>query len=364
MHGLQNHAGLQLLNLRRVRMKWVPWAALLLVAAVLAGLPIRIPYSIEAQGKIVPQREWTLVRQQEGTLVATLRNNLRGAVERYTVMGFDRGDRVTFQKNPLVVEGAAIDPGDTLGIYRSEELQRQWIQLKGDLADELARTAVDESGRKEPIVWAARIELERSRSQRVWQEREVDRLRKLWQRQLISDAELDQARNTLDQQRLQEEWAEAQVQVVRSGSKEQELEWRRSRILAMQEELGILGARLEKAVIRGPIGGLVSTLASGDTIAVVYDTTSFISLMPVRWQERGHVARRQPVEIPLAGKVLPATIVHIGQTAHSVGGQQYFSTKALIEGGRGLLVPGLVVRCAIVAAPVSPWQFLLRLLRS
>jgi hypothetical protein len=345
-------------------MKWVPWAALLLVLALLFGLPIRIPYSIEAQGKIVPQREWALVRQQEGTLVATLRNNLRGAVERYTVMGFDRGDQVTFQKNPLVVEGAAIDLGDTLGVYHSQELQRQWIQLKGDLADELARTAVDESGRKEPIVWAARIELERSRSQRIWQEREVDRLRKLWQRQLISDAELDQARNTLDQQRLQEEWAEAQVRVVRSGSKEQELEWRRSRILAMQEELGILGARLEKAVIRAPIGGLVSTLASGDTIAVVYDTTSFISLMPVRWQERGNVARRQQVEIPLAGKVLPATIVHLGQTAHSVGGQQYFSTKALIEGGRDLLVPGLVVRCAIVAAPLSPWEYLLRLLRS
>ncbi len=211
---------------------------------------------------------------------------------------------------------------------------------------------------------AARLELDYRRTQRTWQEKEVERLKGLWRQQMISNAELEEAKNILALQQIQESRGRAQVQAVESGSKEEELDWRRSRILVLQEELNILGERLEKSVIHTPIGGRVATLAAGDTIAVVHDTTAYIALVPIRWRERVRVVPQQRVEVPIEGanRTVSGRIIQLGKTVHTVGSQQFFATKVIIEEGGEVLAPGLVVRCSIIEKPVSPWELVRRLL--
>jgi hypothetical protein len=340
-----------------------------LVLAVLAtplALPIEVPYTIEGPGKIVPRREWMLVRGEEGQLVSALRDHLKGSVEQFAVAGFERGDQGTFEQHPRIRAGASVAPGDTIGRFYSEELRRRWVELKGELAGELAAIAVYETGQKEPAVQAARLELAYNRAQRDWRERQVERLRDLWLRQAIADVEFEEAEQALTLQQLQVEIAQARLWAMETGAKSEELDWRKARSAALREELEVLEERLENSVLLAPIGGKVFAPGASDTLVVICDIAAYVVLLPIRWKERVHIALDQPVEMRIEGaeQSFSGAIVQLGETAFSVAGQQFFLVKAFIQDSSGLLAPELVVRGAIVAAAVSPWEFIRRLLQA
>ena len=87
--------------------------AVLVVVAALFLLPIELPYSIEVPGKLLPLREWVLIRGQDGRLISTLYDHLLGTIEGYEAMHVDRGDHVTFKLHPAMEDGKSVAAGDT-----------------------------------------------------------------------------------------------------------------------------------------------------------------------------------------------------------------------------------------------------------
>lgn len=321
------------------------------------------PWTIQAPGKLAPLKEWTLVRDADGQFVSTLRNNLTGRLEHFEVIGFERGDHLSFAQCLVAGQGSAVEAGDTLGAVYSAALERQRVQLEGALASALAELEVYATGKKEPAIQEARLELARRRAQQTWRRQELARLETLWQRELVPQAEIDQARTALEIDDLQLQQATARLTAASTGAKDQELAWSSARVQALRGERGALQERLKGNLICAPLGGRLMAAVSGDTVLAVYDTTVYLAILPIPWSERANLDPQGIIEITAEGVegVLAGKIVEIEPQVHTVGGRSFVAAKALIEGGAPQLGPGLVVHCEAATRPAAVWDYLRRL---
>ncbi len=334
----------------------------LLAAVLLLVLPAEMASAIRVPGKIVPRFEWSLVHGERGPLLAVQRDHLRDAVESFESVDFDRGDKVSFRLQPELRAGVSI--GDTIGAYHSAELQRQVVQLRGQLESEIAALAVYEVGEKAADIEEAQLVLDYRQTQLDWHEREMTRLRSLREQGLVPAADFEAAENELALRRVKVGIARASLQSMATGAKAQEVDWRQVRVRALRAELDLLQQRLDESFILSPLAGHFSAGAAADTLAVVRDTTSYIALMPVRWRDRMYVAVGGEVEFEVEGtdRRLRGHIAQIGEQIQLVNGEQFLPVKAHIEPGSAALVAGLIVRCSIGTAPVGRWEYIRRIL--
>ena len=335
---------------------------LLVIGIALLLLPIKVPYSIDVLGKIMPLKEWVLVRGPDGYLISTLYDHMQGSIESYAVRHVERGDHVTFKLHPAMVAGASVAAGDTVGLIYSNEVERQWAELRGELATEMASLRLNRTGQKESVIREAQLCLIHAKEQAEQQRKEVARLQPLFDKKLISEADFEIAETTLRLYEIQMDIAEAQLQTVQTGVREEQMDWVRSRIGALQEEIEILEKRLSASTLTAPIAGRVVRFFLGDTLAVVQDTTSYVVVLPMKWKDRNHIALKQQVELKIDGVFdgLTGTIEQVGNTAQVLNGEQVFGVKAIIEDEKMNLASGLIARCSISCAPVRPYEYLRR----
>ena len=318
-------------------------------------------------GKVVPRQEWVLVRGPDGQLISTLSDHLRGRAESYAVTGLERGDQVHFQLHTSLSAGDAIAAGDTIGQSFSNELERQLTELRGALAAESASLSLAQTGQKESVVREVQLRLKQARVKAAQQHREVTRLQALYDRGLVAVADLEIAVATLELDEIQIDIAAAQLRTVSTGAREQELEWISSRIAALQREIEVLARKQRVAVMCAPLAGRFVGALSGDTLAVIQDTTTYVVLLPVRWEDRRRVSPDQRVEVrsvdslePLSGKIRALDrIAHV-----ALDGRQFLSARALVEKVGPDLVPGLLVHCSIPCPRVGIIEYLRRFLTS
>jgi len=198
--------------------------------------------------------------------------------------------------------------------------------------------------------------------QETYQEKQVERVNALLQREVATPIELETAENALALSGIRIDIAAAQLKIASTGAREQEQDWRRARIEALRDELKLFAARLEDAVITAPLNGRIAAVASGDTLAAIQDTASYVILLPARWSDRGYLAPGQQIEIQVDGRqeTITGAIKELGHTAFAFNGKQFFKVKAIITDDCGQLAPGLVVRCSISTDPLEPWEFVQR----
>lgn len=72
----------------------IPIILLILIASFTF---LKIPYSVESNGIIVPATEWRLEKTADGIIINILKDNLNNTVPKFTVTEFQRGDHVTFK---------------------------------------------------------------------------------------------------------------------------------------------------------------------------------------------------------------------------------------------------------------------------
>ena len=337
-----------------------------ILLAVLVGLfaPIEVPYAIECSGKIVPLREWRVVREQDGQIRSILYDNMAGRVQSYAVLDMERGDHIKIDMYPSAALGAVVQTGAEVGRVHSRQLTRQLVHLQGELASAEAEIKLLSGSKREAVVDEARTRLLQVQTRVGQQRRIVTRLQTLFAINVASKEDLELAQDALALDSIQVEIASAQLRAAQMGARSEEIEVGRTRLAALQGEIEALEERLRDNVLVAPLSGLVTNFFSGDTLLVVQDTTGYAAALPVRWQERDYVAVGQPVELMVKGRAAPlsATVRHIGRTAFLLNGAQFFGATAQVAAEGVGLAAGLVVRCSIPCGSVKLSEYVRRVL--
>ncbi|MCB9087188.1 MAG: hypothetical protein H6628_02525 [Calditrichae bacterium] len=339
--------------------------ALAVAVTVLYFLPIQYPYKIDGLAKIVPVREWHLIKGPDGRLMASLHNYERGMTEAYAVSQFERGDAVNFAIRPALQAGQQISAGDTIGRIYSNEIERQLAKLNGELEVATAALAVSTEGEKASVVQEAEQRLAFARRERTEQQKIADRLESLYQQGLASRELFEIEAGRLKLMEINIAIAEAQLQSAHSGAKREEIRLARSQIEALRREIQALERRSDQYVFTSPIDGKIARLFSYDTLLTIYDTTAYIAFMPVEWQNYQYLAPLQAVNLQLAGAAdrQSGRLLAFDRSAHRLNGRQVVIAAVLID-NRQRPLAGMLQKCAIWGEPVTIWEYSKRFINS
>ena len=172
-------------------------AAGLLVFILAAGDNITFPERISTTGKILPAREWLLVKDSDGNLQSSLINYLTGAAEAYSVSQFERGDNVRFHLTRRVNGNGLIAAGDTIGYLSSNTTELRLAQLRGEIETARASLQLALAAQKESVIEEARQRVRYAEVELVRRQQLVDRIAPQRANGFISDEEYEIAAGEL-----------------------------------------------------------------------------------------------------------------------------------------------------------------------
>ncbi|MBE0643360.1 MAG: hypothetical protein IH600_04715 [Bacteroidetes bacterium] len=337
--------------------------ALAVLALVLALLPIRIPMSATVFGRLLPAREWVLLRTDNGQLTSLVRSNGTGVVEQYSVTQPERGDAMHFVLSPAVLTAASVQEGDTIGWVTSPELAQQLAALEGALDVAHAAEASARSGDKPAVVQQSHGALAQARAAFDEQQHLHARQAEPHQKKILSDEEFELSRDRLEVLRAGVAVAEAQLAAATSGRKPEDVRQMEAQAAALEDEIAAVRLRMNRFTHIAPLSGVLLHPQAADTLMAVQDQSALVLMLPVDIGDCTGLREgdRIAFDIPLTGLSGTAILLRIDRAVQYVKGRPVCVVSAEIRDGAEDLRPGLIARCRVETPPLSVSGYLLHL---
>jgi hypothetical protein len=270
-------------------------AAVFVAAVVVLILPIEIPNTVDTYGKVLPAKEWVLLRGDNGMIVSVLRDNASGVVRQYNVMQLERGEALSFSTADFTAS-SAVRKGDTVAWTTSTDLEVTLATLRGALAVAEAALEAAKTGQKTSLVEEAERNLAYSRKAVEEQEALHRRQAELHAKHMVSDEAYELSKDRLELLRINVTIAEAQLAAVATGARPAEIRQRVEEITAIRGELNAVVKRSTFSSHIAPISGKLTFSRAADTLLIVEDTTARLLFMPVPLRDLAFLSKGAAVQ--------------------------------------------------------------------
>lgn len=339
---------------------------ILIVICAFFLLPLKIPYTINAPGKILPAKEWLVIKGSDGRLMTILKDNLRGVSNNYSVSQFERGDAVQFSLCANIASGKSVSVYDTVAMLYSNEIEQQFIQLKGELEVAKASLVMNLAGEKSSVIKEEKAQLEYDRRKAEEQKKIFNRIDSLFRKDLVSQEEYDISKSKSDLYDINVSIAEAHLQSITTGVKQEEISYLNSKITSLQSQLNVLQKRFKNYILISQVNGIVNQTFSSDTLLIISDTTNYVVLSPINWEERNYLTINQEVLIksPESSLMQGATIIRRDNLIHPLNGRQFFLITSKVNSKTPGILPGLMVQCSVQCQPINLVEYIKRIFKS
>lgn len=240
---------------------------------------------------------WTLRGDEDGPLEAS------GTVEATEAdLGFPLAGDL---ERIAVDEGDPVAAGDTLALLDADALESRRAGASAAVDAALARLAELENGFRPQEVVQARASAEAAGKRLEEARFEAERSRALYAGEAISRRELDRAETALASAEADADRARAQLDLVREGTRFEQIEAQRAQVKQAEAGLAQAEAALDDAVLLAPFGGVVTIrhrdpgemIPAGAPVVTIMDVDDRWVLIYVREDAIGRVAIGQPASI-------------------------------------------------------------------
>ena len=133
----------------------------------------------------MPAREWTLIRDDDGSLLSIIHNHRDGQISNYRSIKVKRGDVLQFRLNPGVNNRLSVSRGDTIAYLSSSEMHDRLLRLEDNLNEARAQLVMTQTGVKEELIEKANAQYEAASKRAEYENGMAKRDETLYQRQLI-----------------------------------------------------------------------------------------------------------------------------------------------------------------------------------
>lgn len=158
-----------------------------------------------------------------------------------------------------VREDSLVRKGDQQALIDNREHRKNLEVMKAELEKETAELKLLEKGPKPEEVAKAREQAESARLQSEYSVKEEKRLKALFKEGVIPEEEYEAAENRARVDSSNYEVAKANLELVRSGARPEELEAQRAVIRDLEEKVGFYSRNLELTRLAAPIDGRIVT---------------------------------------------------------------------------------------------------------
>jgi len=331
---------------------------------VLHFVPITIPYTIKVPGKIIHTKEWILQRGDDGSVISTLYDHRTGLIRDYSAVQIDRGDAVRFQLSPTIFAKNIINPGDTVGVFKSNALLLRLSGLSRELALAKASLQVNIAGEKQEVIIEAKEKLALAQVNLLNQNRIYSRQDSLYQSKLISREDFEITKNIKSAYEIEQSIAAAHLKVVQSGAKPEQIQYIESEIEAIETELQVLKERFKDFTLISPISGKIYPNISSDTLLTIGEPTGIV-LMPVKinYFDDLDLTQRVTFELPNNDYAF-GEIVRKEAVSRIINHEQVFLVYAELNNSDSRLPFGFIIPCSITLSSLKPLPYLFQMIKS
>ena len=346
------------LSSRKALLLWI----IPIAVVVFLLLPIKLNHRVYAKGKILPTKQWVLYKGTDGRLTSQLMNYKTGISESYDVNLFDRGDAMQFSFNPELHSGSRIKIYDTIAVVYSNEIERQIENLKGQIISAKASLSLNLTGEKQSVIEQENKTLEYAIKQAEEQKKILDRIKVMYDKDLVSKEEYEIAKGSYDLNIINIGISKARLQIAETGAKQEQIGFIKSQIFSLENELVVLQKRFNGFTISSPVSGLVSRKINSDTLMMIEDVSEFILICPIKVAEKKFISDSASIEIYALGKKqnVDVKIIELDNTVNILNGIQVITVTSGIKGKSSDLISNLMVDCYILTGKLSPVEYLMR----
>ncbi len=345
---------------------------LLLVAIALLLAYLEIPYNVRSKGIVKPALEWSVQKGSDGGLVTMLENHQSGNIHTYQVHEFERGDVVQFLFNEALMHTDEVLQGDTIARVFSNDLQMRLVEKQGALGYEKALLQARLTGEKPEAVQMALEQVALARQELQTQQKQTERVKKLYEEDVVSEQEYELAVNDLRIKEYALEIAESNYEAITAGEKEEEIGTIRARIAALENERDQLKSHRREMNILSPVDGQIVRQRNpeetgNEEVIRVADLSSLVVFVPVDPFEEQYIRTGQQVSIKssYSRKQYTGEVVQIDNSVQLINNQPKIFVSVLVdnEHSERVLFPNMVVDARITSDPVTLGQYLIRMSR-
>ncbi|MBU0984717.1 MAG: hypothetical protein KKA42_12645 [candidate division Zixibacteria bacterium] len=331
----------------------------ILICAAVCLLPVKIPCEVSAVGRLMPCRKWVLARADNGALMSTLIDYRSGRVKDQAVFRFSGDGISTFCARQRQDRCRSLCAGDTIGYIRSSALEESLASLDRELVDARAALLADSSGDKREAIREHEQELAYARAEASLERQILVRLKELYERDLISALEYEQAEGNVNLLDQAVEIARARLDNARSGRKPTLLDLDRARVDALCREVATVRQRASAFTLVCPISGCLTQPGSPDTLITVEDTTGTVSVVLIKASDRHRIPLHTSVKVRsgIDGSAGSGTIRQVGNNTHLVNGEAVVTAVVDMAEMPDSWGVGITTRCEITAYPMTALEW-------
>jgi hypothetical protein len=187
-------------------------------------------YTVKTPIKVMPEKEWVLLRETDGSLRMLTRNYLKGRVSNLNSYKIDRGDHFRFLVADSLNSNKKVEKGDTIGYLHSRRFDRTIQQIKRSLRVARQELEMMAAGSKPSLIRQARQQLEVLNERERLVEELLQRNEKLFEKNLISIQQLDSLETRLNIIRHRKQAARENLNALRNGAKKEHIEMLKARV--------------------------------------------------------------------------------------------------------------------------------------
>ncbi len=334
---------------------------LVLITIIVTVIPIKFPYKITTVGRILPAKSWIVSKGNSGQLISFLHDRKKGIVDNYSVKEFERGDDIQLLLNPEVRIGKIVNEKDTVGFIYSNEIEKQLALLMSELSVTKSSLEFNKSGEKESVIKEAEENLNYFLKQASEHKKILARQKALFEKNLASKEEYELTLNQAELNDISIAIAKAKLESVSTGSKEEQIELINNQIKSLQKQIEVLQKRYGSYYLISPLNGVISNLASGDTLFSISDNRDFVVMIPVKFSDVSYIHDNTEIEIrlPQSSEKLKGKIIFTDNSALKLLNEQVIVSIASVE-TTDPLAYGLMIECVIDGGSASIYEHLKR----
>lgn len=331
---------------------------------IITFLPFKLQYTKTRLGKIYPARQWFLIRSRDDVLITVTKDNVSGVNHDYKVNLFERGASVKVRLNGGLTSGGFVQSGDTIGTIYSSNILENYIETQGRLKVAKAQLEVSLSGDKKSVIIQYLRQLELAKAEVAKQARIVERLQKLHKKKLISQEEYQLATDELTTLRLVVETKQAELDAIRSGEKQSEIDRLKTYISSIEDDLGSLKKQMSDLVITAPFSGTIDRAFSSDTLLILSESDRFLISIPIPVDDKPFINEKSRLVVTLGNQEVIADIIEISNRIYMFEGEANLLVHALITQTGQTLHHGMVGEVKIKGKNMDILPYLASMLKN
>ena len=335
---------------------------------------VKIPFSINSKGMVYPLKEWRIEKNDDGSLLNIKKDYSKNSISYYSVTEFQRGDFGEFRINESIYDKGIVKKGDTIGYIASNEEQRRFVELQGELAAQRNLYRVHSAGAKPEEIEVARERVLLAEQEYEAQKGIKKRNKILHQEEYISDEVYETSLNMYNNSLRRLNVAKAEYDAIKSGDKQQQLDYIQSNIEKLENELAQIEKRIDSFTILSPFSGVIIKQKSAqereEAIIRLADVSQYVVVLPVELYQLEYIEEGQNIRLDVNSGIrrfVNAKVIDIDNASQMLNMRQSVFVTATIDMDQDNIqkvIPNMVVELEIDCGLVLAKEYLNRLFRT